>query len=75
MSSPILKYFDFAHLPAHLQEISEPVHNLAHALACLAILLDCIELRNLIDNRPPPGKSSQMQDRIKSLRQQERKAP
>lgn len=35
-----------------------PVHNLAHARACLAILIDCMELGNLIDNRPLPGTSA-----------------
>jgi hypothetical protein len=35
MSAPILKYFAFAHLPAKLQEISEPLSNLAHALDAL----------------------------------------
>lgn len=27
--SPILKHFAYAHLPAHLQKISEPICNLA----------------------------------------------
>jgi hypothetical protein len=30
MASPILKYFEFAHLPQHLQGVSGDVH----ALAC-----------------------------------------
>ena len=29
----ILRYFDFAHLPRHLQTVSEPFHNLAHNMA------------------------------------------
>ena len=29
--SPILKYFEFAHLPAHLQEVSKPIGELAQA--------------------------------------------
>lgn len=29
----ILKHFDYAHLPEHLQEISREVHALAHAMA------------------------------------------
>jgi len=29
MSNPIMKYFEFAHLPAHLQEVSKPFHDLA----------------------------------------------
>ena len=32
MPSPILKYFEFAHLPAKLQEISEPLCNVAQAM-------------------------------------------
>lgn len=27
---PILKYFNYGHLPAHLQELSKPFFNLAH---------------------------------------------
>ena len=45
-----------------------PVHNLGHARACLAILLDCIELGTLLDNRPKPGASSAMHERIKAQR-------
>ncbi|YBG03659.1 hypothetical protein ACCQ55_08075 [Klebsiella pneumoniae] len=29
MSSPIMKYFAYQHLPAHLQEISKPIGDLA----------------------------------------------
>ena len=29
----LLKYFEFAHLPATLQEVSKPFHELAWALA------------------------------------------
>lgn len=32
MSSPIMKYFEFAHLPAHLQEVSAPICQLAQAM-------------------------------------------
>lgn len=32
MSAPILKYFRFEHLPAKLQEVSEPVARLAEAM-------------------------------------------
>lgn len=35
-------------------------HHLAHAAACLAILLDAKETGNLHDDRPPPGKASKM---------------
>ena len=49
-------------------EAGRPVHNLGHSLACLAILLDSIENGNLIDNRPPKGKSSEMHERIKRQR-------
>ena len=30
---PILKYFKYDHLPAHLQEISKPFSELAHSMA------------------------------------------
>jgi hypothetical protein len=33
------------------------VHHLAHASACLAIMLDAEGVGNLIDDRPPPGSS------------------
>ena len=29
MASPIMKYFEYAHLPAHLQSVSQPVSLLA----------------------------------------------
>ena len=29
---PIMKYFDFKHLPENLQEISLPFYNIAHTL-------------------------------------------
>lgn len=29
MSSPIMKYFAYQHLPAHLQEVSKPISDLA----------------------------------------------
>lgn len=32
MTTPILKYFEFTHLPLKLQEISEPVCRLAQAM-------------------------------------------
>ena len=30
--SSILKYFQYAHLPAHLQEVSKPLGDLAHQM-------------------------------------------
>jgi hypothetical protein len=36
------------------------VHHLGHALACLAILLDAQSLEQLSDDRPKPGKASQV---------------
>ena len=32
MPSPIMKYFAYTHLPANLQEISEPIGRLAEAM-------------------------------------------
>lgn len=41
------------------------VHNLGHVIACCAILLDAIEGGHLIDNRPRPGKSAEVLERLK----------
>ncbi|CDH33601.1 hypothetical protein [Xenorhabdus bovienii] len=30
--SPIMKYFKYSHLPAHLQEVSQPIGDLAHLM-------------------------------------------
>lgn len=30
----ILKFFDYEHLPEHLQEVSKPFHDLAWDMAC-----------------------------------------
>ena len=32
MSSPILRYFEYAHLPVHLQAVSKPIGELAKAM-------------------------------------------
>lgn len=32
MSTPIIKYFAYAHLPAHLQEVSKPIGDLAQLM-------------------------------------------
>jgi hypothetical protein len=49
--SPILKYFDYAHLPAKLQEVSAPIGELAKTMD--ATLPDCAEksagLRKLLE--------------------------
>ena len=31
-TAAILKYFEYAHLPPHLQDISKPFHDLAHEI-------------------------------------------
>lgn len=49
-------------------DTSPPVHNLGHAMACMAIVLDCQEQGNLIDNRPIPGKAAEVQDRMKAAK-------
>lgn len=28
--NPIMKYFEFAHLPSNLQLVSQPIHEIAH---------------------------------------------
>jgi hypothetical protein len=30
--APILRYFEYAHLPANLQDVSAPFHRLAHQI-------------------------------------------
>lgn len=40
------------------------VHHLAHIRACAGILLDVIELGKVVDDRPPPGCSSQLLQRL-----------
>ncbi len=51
MATPILKYFEYYHLPPHLQDISKPVHDLA--LYMDKKLPDCAEksagLRKLLE--------------------------
>ena len=37
------------------------VHHLAHAAACLAVLLDAESIGKLIDDRPPAGAASKLQ--------------
>lgn len=32
MASPIMKYFQYEHLPAHLQEVSKPIGDLARQM-------------------------------------------
>ena len=52
------------HLYAYLDgEDTDPqsgVHHLGHAKACLGIIVDCIEINYLIDNRPPPGNAGKL---------------
>lgn len=51
MSTPILKYFQYEHLPAHLQVISKPIGDLARQMD--EALEDCPEksagLRKLLE--------------------------
>jgi hypothetical protein len=51
MINPIMKYFEYKHLPNHLQKISEPVGELAKQMD--DILPDCAEksagLRKLLE--------------------------
>lgn len=51
MSSPIMKYFAYQHLPAHLQEVSKPIGDLATLMD--ESLPDCAEksagLRKLLE--------------------------
>lgn len=51
MSSPIMKYFEYSHLPAHLQEVSKPLGDLGKVMD--DFLPDCAEksvgLRKLLE--------------------------
>lgn len=40
------------------------VHHLGHAIACLAILLDCQETGNLIDDRPVNDRNREVYSRV-----------
>lgn len=42
------------------------VLNLAHTMACCAIVIDAMEIGNLIDNRPKPGKSAEVLEKLKT---------
>jgi hypothetical protein len=44
--------------------IDSGVHHLGHAIACCAILLDAQETGNLVDDRPVPGKASEILERL-----------
>lgn len=37
------------------------VHHVAHAMACCALILDAMSLGVLVDDRPPKGKASELQ--------------
>lgn len=63
------------HLMAWLdgEEIAEDsgIHHLGHAKACLGILLDALECKNMVDDRPTPGPTSRLLaafDRSKPLK-------
>lgn len=43
------------------------VHHLAHAMACMALLLDAAGVGMLIDDRPSPGATNQLQARYATL--------
>lgn len=47
------------------EELAEDsgVHHLAHAVACIGIIIDALETGNLIDNRPKPSSISALIER------------
>jgi hypothetical protein len=49
------------------------VHHLGHAMACLAIILDAIEIKNLVDDRPLPAPTAAIHERMKVERATQRK--
>lgn len=42
------------------------VHHAAHAMACLAIMLDAMSIGKLHDDRPTPGASAELQRKYKA---------
>lgn len=40
-------------------------HHLGHAIACCAIMLDAMETGNLVDNRPLPGATPELLEKLK----------
>jgi hypothetical protein len=48
----LLSYLDGEDFSQDTTEAGQPVHHLAHVMACCAILLDATELQTLNDNRP-----------------------
>jgi hypothetical protein len=61
MQRHILAYLDGEDFSADTTEAGAPVHHLAHAMACCAILLDAMECGTLTDNRPKvKGRTGQM---------------
>lgn len=38
------------------------IHHASHAIACLCIILDALSVGNLIDDRPPKGKTATLID-------------
>jgi dATP/dGTP diphosphohydrolase, N-terminal len=63
-------YIDAAmrHLMAYLDgedyATDSGVHHLGHAMACCAIILDAFETGNLVDDRPPKGKTPEIIERL-----------
>jgi len=57
----LLSFLDGEDFSADTTEAGAPVHHLAHAMACCAIVLDAFELGTLKDNRPKvAGMTGQM---------------
>jgi len=53
----LLEYLDGA---SYSSDTDPPVHHLAHAKACMGIVLDALETGNLVDDRPAKGAASTM---------------
>jgi hypothetical protein len=48
------------------QDSESGVSHLAHAMACMAIILDATVTGNLIDDRPTPGKTAALIEHLRS---------
>jgi hypothetical protein len=66
----IQNWLDGEEYTADAEKFGLVVHNLGAAKAGLGILLDCLERRTLVDNRPPAGSSSAVQERMQAKKKE-----
>lgn len=65
----LLSYLDGEDYSADTEEDGSPVHHLAHAMACCAIVLDASSIGTIADNRPPVrGRTGELIERYSESR-------